>query len=90
MVFGERGNHGKDLEKMGQEDEEYSNQHLVEYVSHAFGFSENRSQEVARLLKSYNKLKKRRALTESDQDIFSKRVIGFDSKRVKKAIQLLL
>ena len=48
MVFEERGNHGKDLEKMGQEDEEYSNQHLVEYVSHAFGFSENRSQEVAR------------------------------------------
>ena len=51
-----------------------------------FGLSEKRSQEVARLLKSYNRLKKTRALTEADQDIFSKRVIGLDSKRVNKAI----
>jgi len=46
---------------------------------------EKRSQEMARLLKSYNRLKKTRTLTEADEDIFSKRVIGFDSKRVKKA-----
>ena len=86
MVFEEKGNFGKDLEKMGQRVEAYSNQNLSGYFSHEFGLSEKRSKEVARLLKSYNRLKKTRALTEADQDIFSKRVIGLDSKRVNKAI----
>ena len=87
MVFEEKGNQGKDLEKIGQKAEEYSNQNLVDYFSYEFGLSESRSQEVAKLLKSYNRLKETRSLTEADQDIFSKKVIGFDSKRVNKAFK---
>jgi hypothetical protein len=87
MVFDEAESGSKDLEKLGHQSEALSNQHMAKYFVSEYGLSEKRGNNMAKLLKNYNQLNKKRTLTEKDQDIFATKALGVNAKDVQKAMK---
>ncbi len=72
---------------MGHQSEALSNQHMAKYFVSEYGLSEKRGNNMAKLLKNYNQLNKKRTLTETDQDIFATKALGVNAKDVQKAMK---
>jgi hypothetical protein len=77
----------KDLEKIGNFTDKIKKEKFSEDLMEKYGFSVERSVELANLLSDYNRIINKRSLTEKDQDFFSKKVLGVDIKNAEAAIK---
>jgi hypothetical protein len=68
----------KDLEKMGALKEAFKVSELGKKLSSEYGLSEERGIKIAKMTSEWNKVGKRRELTASDADSFSKELIGIN------------
>jgi hypothetical protein len=84
LLFSEIAAAKKDLEAMGASIEESNTQTLAEIYSANFGLSEVRAFEVAKLSKTYAKIK--RSLTATEKDVFSNKLLGMGYKEVNHAL----
>ena len=87
MIFDETNSSSKDLEKLAANIEGKDTAELAINIEEKFGFSTERAQKIASLQLAFNKLKSKRSLTISDQDIFTKKLIGVDFKTAKNAFK---
>jgi hypothetical protein len=88
-VFTEQSSMNKDLEKMGSMIEKRSSQNLAAELVARYGFSEERSQKVAKTFSSFKKIQKKRNLTDKDLNSFSETLLGSSYSTVKKAVTSL-
>jgi hypothetical protein len=77
----------KDLEKIGNFTERIRKEKFSQELMANYGFSAERSVELANLLSDYSRIINKRSLTEKDQDFFSKKVLGVDIKNAEAAIK---
>lgn len=85
FIYEETSASAKDLEKMGVAMENLNNAKFGKDISEKFGLSEERSLDVAKMVSSYKKLSKSRAMTESDADSFMVKLLGTDAKTTMDA-----
>lgn len=77
----------KDLEKAAALVEELQADKVAETLANDYGLSEKRSLQVARLTMEWNKLSKKRSVTDADADAFSTQVLGFSLSDGIKAVR---
>lgn len=77
----------KDLEKLGANSEVLEREAMAGKIEENYGLSEERSSEVAKILYHYQKIEKKRSLTEMDKNILSKKLLGIDYKSAKYALE---
>jgi hypothetical protein len=82
-----RDTYGKDLEKLAAIDERKIIGEKAESIEENFGLSADRSQDVSRAIFHLNKIKNKRSLTEKDYNIFSNKLLGFNYKEGKDALE---
>jgi hypothetical protein len=77
----------KDLGKLGANSEVLEREAMAGKIEENYGLSEERSSEVAKVLYHYQKIEKKRSLTEMDKNILSKKLLGIDYKSAKFALE---
>ncbi|MBF0361344.1 MAG: hypothetical protein HQK49_10045 [Oligoflexia bacterium] len=77
-IFEDTSPSTKDLEKIGALKDEMKIANVREGLAADFGLSEERSAQIAKLVLQWNKLEKRRAMTDEDVRAFSKELLGVD------------
>lgn len=87
LSFEETSGNSKDLEKAGAFIEDYKNEMVAEAIGYEFGFSEERSYKVAKLVSSWNKISSKRDMTRADMDMFTHELLGVDSREVESSIK---
>lgn len=75
-IYSEAGESKKDLEAIGAKVEKMEAKELANVLSTSFGMSEDRSFEVAKLTKAYQKIASKRSLTEMEKNHFSSDLLG--------------
>lgn len=85
LVFEETQMNSKDLEKVGAIQEMYARNELSDSLAANFGLSEERASEVSKLVVAWNKLGQKRALTDSDAQVFTKKVLGVNIRDLDRA-----
>ncbi len=75
-IYSEAGESKKDLEAIGANVEKMEAKELANVLSTSFGMSEDRSFEVAKLTKAYQKIASKRSLTEMEKNHFSSDLLG--------------
>ncbi|MBF0361235.1 MAG: hypothetical protein HQK49_09500 [Oligoflexia bacterium] len=85
LIFEESNSTAKDLEKYGAAIESLKLHHKGESLAAEFALSEERGIEIAKMIDHMNTISKRRALTESDLDVISTKVLGVKSADVQRA-----
>lgn len=88
-LYEENNVNPKDLEKIGSLVEEISKTNMANHLSEKFGLSEDRSYEVAGLLRNWYKVQNNRTMTENDQNAFMKKTLGIDVKELNYATEEL-
>lgn len=78
----------KDLEKLGGLIEQQNTNSLAGFLSSNYALSDQRSVEVAKLLKSWGTISQSRNMTQTDMDTFSKELLGTDLQKFQKAYEL--
>lgn len=78
---------GKDLETMGAVSENLKIIDMAKDLEEKFGFSTERSYEVAEITAHWNKLSKSRAMTQKDKDLFSKKLLGVEFNQINEALR---
>jgi hypothetical protein len=86
-IFEIKNSTSKDLEKVGNFTEKIRKEKFSQELMANYGFSAERSVELANLLSDYGHIINKRSLTEKDQDFFSKKVLGVDFKNAEVAIK---
>ena len=76
FVFEEKEVTGKDLEKLGAFQEAYNVAKIAEGLNSEYGFSTDRSSQVAKMSIAWKKLSGTREMTEGDTAQFTKELIG--------------
>ena len=77
----------KDLESIGATNEMEQFENMKAVVAERFGLSQQRTEEVSRILFSLEKIKTKRAISKNDWDMATKKVFGFDYDSGKKALE---
>tara|TARA_B100000029_G_scaffold377379_1_gene372081 strand:+ start:157 stop:1020 length:864 start_codon:yes stop_codon:yes gene_type:complete len=85
LIFHEGSKETKDLEKLGHFIERETELALGNYISSNYGLSEERSLFLAKMAKSFNKIKKNRAITRKDLKKMSLKVLGSTLESFEKA-----
>ncbi|MEE2743027.1 MAG: hypothetical protein VYD54_03905 [Bdellovibrionota bacterium] len=85
LVFQEGSKETKDLEKLGHFLEKETDLALGSYISSNYGLSEERSLFLAKLAKSFNKIKKNRGITRKDLKKMSLKALGSSLEAFEKA-----
>ncbi len=80
------GTYIKDLEKIAAINERQHRKNYEEHIIEAYGLSEGRATEVAKVVLGYKKLKAKRSLTKRDKDILTEKLLGFDYETGKDAL----
>lgn len=84
--FSLRWDQVKDLERLGYTKESLINEVASLEIEETYGLSEERSLEVAKILNAFQKYKKKRALTDTERNIMTKKLLGIDFKTTKLAL----
>jgi len=82
-----RDTYGKDLEKLAAIDERKVIEEKAESIEENFGLSAGRSWDVSRAIFHMNKIKNKRALSEKDYNVLSNKLLGFNYKKGKDALE---
>ncbi|TDJ04037.1 MAG: hypothetical protein E2O68_08910 [Deltaproteobacteria bacterium] len=82
-----RDTYGKDLEKLAAIDERKVIEEKAESIEENFGLSADRSWDVSRAIFHLSKVRNKRSLTEKDYNIFSNKLLGFNYKKGKDALE---
>ena len=82
-----RDTYGKDLEKLAAIDERKVIDEKASAIEENFGLSAERSQDVSKTIYHLNKVRNKRSLTEKDYNIFSNKLLGFNYKKGKNALE---
>lgn len=77
----------KDLEKLAYQKESEKVEEMSNRLSEQFGLSTERSLEVSKTIISVGAIQHKRALTDSEQDMVSNKLMGFSYKAGKKALE---
>jgi hypothetical protein len=77
----------KDLEKLASFKESDKVEEMSNRLSEQFGLSMERSEEVSKTMISVSAIQNKRALTDSEQDMVSNKLMGFTYKVGKKALE---
>ncbi|MBF0361234.1 MAG: hypothetical protein HQK49_09495 [Oligoflexia bacterium] len=85
MTFEETSAAIKDLEKYGAELENLKMAYVAENLSAQFGLSEERAMVVAKLYNQWNLISKKRAISSSDLNEFSKQLTGLSYDKIRSA-----
>ena len=85
LVFEEGSSESKDLEKWGHLLEKENENAFAGYISSHYGLSEERSLFLVKLVKSFNKLKKRRGIIRKDLEKLSLKALGANLESFEKA-----
>ncbi|MDH5580542.1 MAG: hypothetical protein OEY33_01425 [Bdellovibrionales bacterium] len=85
-LYEETSASSKDLEFAGAVTEEIKINNMAEKIQTQFGFSTERSLEVAELTSHWNKLSKSRAMTQADKDLFAQKLLGVNYNKVESAL----
>lgn len=85
-----RDTYGKDLEKLAAIDERKVIDDKADTIEENFGLSAQRSQDVSRAIFHMNKIKNKRALSEKDYDVLTNKLLGFNYKKGKDALEKYL
>jgi hypothetical protein len=86
-IFEESSSQKKDLEKMGALDEKRDHEDIVFSLIENYGLSEDRSHDVATLVKNWDKIHNSRGMTSKDQDIFLRKLTGSNKLDWEKALK---
>ncbi|MBF0360175.1 MAG: hypothetical protein HQK49_04150 [Oligoflexia bacterium] len=89
LIFEETMGSSKDLETMGYLLEDLKIQKMGQAFSSNLSLSEERGIEVAKLITHWNHIKTRRAITDSDYNSFSNKLLGFNIQDATNAYQAL-
>ena len=84
--FSENYEAQKDLEKIGRTLENNTVNGLAYEISERFGLSEDRSYNVSKIIYNYNKMGKRRSMTNADSKRLYQEVLGVSLKQIKEAM----
>jgi signal peptidase I len=87
LVFEEGAESSKDLEKWGALLEKRDEKKLGSYISDQYGLSEKRGHFLAKLVKNYQTIQKKRGLTRRDLQKLSLSVLGVDIDFFEEAIR---
>ncbi|MFZ8932290.1 MAG: hypothetical protein ACO20H_11325 [Bacteriovoracaceae bacterium] len=77
----------KDLESIGAADELEQFENMKAVVAERFGLSQQRTEEVSRIMFSLEKMKSKRAISKNDWNMATKKLFGFDYDSGKKALE---
>lgn len=86
-LYSEAGEQTKDMETLAANIESLSAENLADVFTTSFGMSEDRSLEVAKLTKAYEKISSKRSLTDSEKNHFSKEIFGASYKEALNAVK---
>jgi len=89
MIFEERNSTNKDLELIGSFLEKKNLQVKAASLEAKFGLSQERSLEVAKLVRNVSEIRKNRGVTSKDLDAFSQKLLGFNVDKALKAYEKL-
>ena len=85
-LFSEKGQVSKDLESMGAKAQLSDTKELSSRLSAEYGLSEKRAEKVAKLVSQYQNLSSKRSLSSSEQNYFSRELLGVDYNKALQAM----
>ena len=87
ITFSEKNGSIKDVESLGSRIKNIESEELAEVLTLEFGLSEQRSEEVAKIKTSYDKISSNRELTLKERNQMTMRLLGVDLKSAKNALE---
>ena len=85
-LFSEKGQVSKDLESMGAHIQLSNSKELANRLSSEYGLSQTRAGKVAKLISQYQSLSSKRSLSNSEQNYFSRELLGVDYNEALQAM----